>query len=145
MWPSEGPWPRAAVLREALAFFGIREVYNSKVKEWNRQVLEQKTLQAIKDGIPAEGERKIRIMKAIKRWVTFQNGVPLMRDVSDPRETIETSPEWIAELFDSHRLKEFLGWVRANSAELNSRERRRNVIKANARADVERRRDRCGN
>jgi hypothetical protein len=137
--PSESPWTRTAVLREALAFFGARDAYESKMKTWNRLVLEQRTIQAIKDGIPATGERKARIMRALKRWTEFKNGSPVLRDVRDGREDIDATPEWVAEVFDGNRLETFLSWVRVQGDELSSREKHWSVIKAGARADLERR------
>jgi hypothetical protein len=142
--PSESPWTRTAVLREALAFFGVREAYESKTAAWNRLVLEQQTIQAIKDGIPATGERKARIMRGLKRWTAFQDGAPVLRELSDGRETIDATPEWVAEVFDGSRLDEFLGWVKDQSDEISRRQKSWSVIRAEARAELERAREMCG-
>lgn len=128
--PSETPWTRSAVLWEALAFFGARDAYESKLKAWSRQVLVQRTIDAVKDGIPATGDRKARIMRGLKRLTDFRDGSPVLRDVRDGREAIDATPEWVAEVFDTARLEAFLAWVRVQADEISSREKQWSVIKA---------------
>jgi hypothetical protein len=119
---NETKTPRDQVLQEAITFFHVEGRYNEAMNAWKLEEEERTVLEEVRNVIPEDGERSRITLRGLKRWTVIQNGMPKLRDETDPAEPAQAA--WLREL-KGDRKDHFLKWVIANYAELGSRERRR--------------------
>ncbi|KAF2455481.1 hypothetical protein BDY21DRAFT_349476 [Lineolata rhizophorae] len=81
-------WTRESVLEEALSTFGKEPERDQKLGNLRRKVAEDALFGKIAEIVPKEGAKLNLVMRALKRWVVFVDGEPVvMREAElDPKK-----------------------------------------------------------
>lgn len=113
-------WTREQVLEEAIKVFGKRAEYDAIMEEHHVKTAEEELWKEIKAVVPAENNSLALALKGLRRWVTFDDGQPVIT----PEPNLEEPLTWSK--FVSPDIKStVLAWVQDNWKEVKSLERAR--------------------
>jgi hypothetical protein len=124
----EETWTRQEVLAEALKEFGKQKEYDGIMHEYRIQQDEEALWRRIADVIPKEGAGLNQAMKALRVWVKFEDGQPVVRTV--PRLGVQGRPLWVLQVRDEESV---LKWVEENWEDVRAKERERQTDERHAR------------
>ena len=112
-------WTRKAVLDEALNAFDKRAEYDAMMAAHNAVLAEEQLWTEIKDILPPNGDSLKFAVKALKRWVVFEDGEPRIST-----ECTLVVPTW-TKLMTADTKPAVLEWVTANWEEVKRLEKAR--------------------
>ncbi|KAF2801558.1 uncharacterized protein BDZ99DRAFT_219278 [Mytilinidion resinicola] len=116
----EKSWTRQDVLAEALKEFGKQQEYDGILHEHQIQEDEAALWQRIAAAIPKDGNGLNRALKALKIWVRFEDGQPVVRTV--PKFGVQGRPLWVLVVRDEDSV---LKWVGEHWEEVRALEKMR--------------------
>ena len=88
-------WTRQQVLERALNEFGKHEEYWHKLGQHRDNEREAAFWKRVQGALPLEGPRLNLVLRALKRWVDFKDGCPVVR--AKPEVNLNRCPVWLAE------------------------------------------------
>ncbi|KAF2496559.1 hypothetical protein BU16DRAFT_483647 [Lophium mytilinum] len=113
-------WTRRDVLTEGLKEFGKQKEYDDILHEHQIQEDEAALWQRVAAAIPKDGNGLNRALKALKVWVRFEDGKPVVRTV--PKLGVQGRPLWVLVVQDEENL---LQWVEGHWEEVRALEKMR--------------------
>lgn len=123
-WQDRKTWPRKRVLEEAIKYFQKEKEYDALMSAYAQRERYNELVENVKTSIPvgkSKGQRTI--IRGIKRWVDWQNGVSrlLPENMPNDREDAPAIPAWLEHLSDQ-RMPDFMIWLQDNYVEIRTRE-----------------------
>jgi hypothetical protein len=112
-------WTRKEVLDEALDTFDKRAQYDAMMAAHNANLAEEQLWREIKDILPPNGDSLKFAVKALRRWVVFEDGKPRISTTCSIKV-----PNWTP-LMTADTKPAVLQWVTANWAEVKVLEKAR--------------------
>lgn len=116
----EKEWTRQEVLEEALREFGKQGAYDKIKHDIQVQEEEEALWKKISGVVPREGSGLGRVLKALKIWVRFEDGQPVVRIV--PKLGVQGRSGWVRSATDQENL---LRWVEENWEDVRAKEKER--------------------
>lgn len=124
---SAKPWTRQDVLHEAIRTFDVQAEYDAMLAAHDAKDAEEQLWKEVKAVIPHEGKPLASAVRALRRWVIFQDGVPkISKRPAVPEEYLL----WSQHVSKSNE-REVLSWVEKNWRDVKSHD------KASANASLE--------
>lgn len=118
--PQEGDTglSRQSIFKESLQKFPVEKVYTDMIKKFRMEGREKEFWSQVASSLPADGKRLPLAVRSLKRWVRFDDGLPLFCPERQ-KECCQTST-WIQE----SRIPEdeLLAWVMDHWQEASRRE-----------------------
>lgn len=102
----EEPPSRLDVLREAILEHDKLPQYQAMMREHETRENEEELWQQIKDALPVRGNSLSLVLRALKRWVKFDGGLPFI--VGKP--ILDTHPIW-SKFIERNRRGDVIIWV----------------------------------
>lgn len=109
-------WTRQEVLLEAIKMFDTQAEYDAMVATHRAKEAEEELWKDVKAIIPAEGKALASAVRALRRWVVFQDGRPQIGTMPATPEKYEV---W-SQLVDR---REIVSWVEKHWQEVKSRDK----------------------
>lgn len=113
-------WKRQEVLREAIMHFDVQTEYNRKMAVHNAAEEEARLWLEIKAVLPANDKALKAASRALRRWVVFTNGRPIIDD--RPMAFTQQHVRW-SDHVGADNKEDVLQWVALNWREVKSRDR----------------------
>lgn len=112
-------WTRQGVLDAAVKTFDLQPEYDTMMAAHYAKETEEQLWKDIKATIPHEGKALASAVRALRRWVVFQDGIPRIAKGPSP---LETYPLWSKHVSKCNE-KEVLSWVEKNWQDVKSRDK----------------------
>jgi len=126
-WQKNELCPRKVALEDAIKQFGVQDQYEVLMTAWVKNKQYKGLVEKVGGAVPAGKTRGLnQTMRGIKRWVTWENGSPVLGPEDQPVDSRDApgAPVWLARLNDQE-VEDLVKWIRANYVENREREQRR--------------------
>jgi hypothetical protein len=122
-------WTRQQVLHEAIQRFDKQTEYNAMLEEHRTKMAEERLWGEIRSAVPVQSNSLALVLKALRRWVVFEDGQPRISLEANLGEPLIWTNNTSMEARNT-----VLEWVRNNWAEVKALEKARaNAAKEAAR------------
>ncbi|KAJ4411502.1 hypothetical protein N0V91_001286 [Didymella pomorum] len=112
-------WTRAEVLHEALQTFDVEPEFDRKIAKHDLDQAEKRVWGEVKTRIVASDKSRKTAVRALKRWVGFDDGSPVvLQHPLQPQQHLN----WAAHVGPDNR-QDVLGWVERNWQDVKSRDK----------------------